>query len=59
MTKTLGQSITQQLPQEITDQCIEINRRMSELSGEALATIEDIEATARASESKSGAIFIR
>lgn len=47
MNKILGEPINQDLPREITEECNEASRSVVELSAEALARIEQIEASAR------------
>lgn len=59
MSKILGTPITRELAYEITDQCAQINRGMTELTQEALDKIDKIEVAARSSESRSGAVILR
>lgn len=59
LVKRLGDPVAHELPHEITQQCEMENLQVTELSREAIEKIETIEATARASQAKSGAIFLR
>lgn len=59
MNKLLGTPVTRELAREITDQCSQINRNMTELTQEALDKIDKIELAARSSESRSGSVILR